>query len=364
MDGVDAVLIELRRGGINTRASLTLPYPEAVRARLKAAIANPDSVALHEIATLHVTVGQCFADALEALLDAAAVSVSDVVAVGSHGQTLRHSPDTRPAYSWQIGDPATIAARAGVTTVADFRSTDLAHGGEGAPLLPALHASLFRVDGKDRAVLNVGGIANLTVMPGDLQAPLLGYDTGPGNCLMDLWCERHLSRPFDENGEWAAGGNVVEALLASLLSDDYLSRPAPKSTGREHYNMRFLETHLERCGATKLPARDVQATLLAYTVETVADATRTACASVPEWLGVCGGGVHNAALMAALQRALRQTQVESIAALGVDPDMIEATAFAWFAALRVAGQPVTLTTAPGVRALVLGAVYPANAPSA
>lgn len=361
MDGVDAVLVDVRGESLTTRAAYGYPYPAELRRRLLSVVGEPESTSVHEIATLNVEIGCCFATAVDALLAGADVPAAQLVAIGSHGQTLRHSPDTSPAYSWQIGDPATIAARTGVTTVADFRSTDVALGGQGAPLLPALHAALFRRPGVDRAVVNVGGIANVTLLPADLAKPVTGYDTGPGNCLMDEWCTRHRGQPYDEGGAWAATGTAHGPLLASLMDDPYLSRPPPKSTGRETYNLRFLEAHLDRASAATLPPADVQATLLQFTACSIARAIEKAAVNGPEWLGVCGGGVHNTALLRALRHLLPHVAIESTAASGVDPDMVEATAFAWFAARRLADRPLDLTTASPPRRLVLGAVYPANA---
>ena len=356
MDGVDAALVEFGQERMSTVAAATSPYPPEVRRTLVACIEPLARMSLHDIGTLNIVLGRCFADAAIQLLDQQAILPTRLVAIGSHGQTLRHSPDSEPPYSMQLGDPATIATRTGVTTVAAFRSMDIAAGGEGAPLVPAFHERSFRTPEEDRVVLNVGGIANLSCLPAAANTPISGYDTGPGNCLLDVWCQTHMHKTYDDEGAWAASGSCHEGLLESFLSDAYFARPAPKSTGRETFNLHFVRAHLDTCGLQDLAAANVQATLMALTVLTISRAI-TAIEPTPKSILVCGGGARNGFLMQALAREMPDRSTRTTAALGVDPDFIEAAAFAWFAKERVEQRPIRLTTHGAARALTLGAVY-------
>lgn len=288
-----------------------------------------------------------------ALLARAGVAAAGVRAIGSHGQTLRHRPDAQPAFSLQVGDAARIAERTGIATVADFRRRDIAAGGQGAPLMPAFHAAVFADPARDVAVLNLGGIANLTLLPAG--GAVRGFDTGPANALMDDWCLRHAGAPFDRDGMLAASGRIDPALLARLLEEPYFARPAPKSTGREVFQHAWLAARLP----TGLAVADVQATLLELTVHTVADALRRELPGCARLL-VCGGGARNSRLMARLVQALPGLAVESTAAGGIDPDHVEAAGFAWLAWRRLQllpGNLPSVTGAAGER--VLGAIHPA-----
>ncbi len=356
-DGIDAALLELEPHP-RVVAAATYPYPEPLRETLVALIARQRTPrGVEELADLDASVGVCFAEAALALLAAAGVPASAVRAVGSHGQTISHRPDAKPPHTWQIGDPSRIAERTGITTVADFRRRDVAAGGQGAPLVPAFHAACFRSVMEDRAVLNLGGIANLTILPAATSAPVRGFDCGPGNALLDEWTRRHLGQPYDRHGVWAASGRVDAALLASLLSDPFLARPPPKSTGREYFNLHWLSGRHPGLGA--LDPADVQATLLEFTARASADALLRHAAESRRVL-VCGGGQRNARLMDRLTALLAPRMVESTAAHGIDPDFVEAAAFAWLAAATLAGRPGNLpevTGASGPR--ILGAIYPA-----
>jgi anhydro-N-acetylmuramic acid kinase len=300
--------------------------------------------------------------ALRALADSG-IGAASVAAIGSHGQTLRHRPEARPGddgapYTLQLGDPNTIAERTGIRTVADFRRRDVAAGGHGAPLLPALHAALLQSDAEDRAVLNLGGIANLTLLPragASGHGEVRGFDTGPANGLMDAWCLRHRGASFDRDGAFAATGRIDDALLARLRADPWFALPPPKSTGRDQFHLGWVESQLR---GNETP-QDVQATLLALSAHTVADAlhaTQPATARVI----ACGGGVHNRALMAALADALPGCVVESSAAHGLDPDAVEAMGFAWLARQTLHGLPGNLPSVSGAKGpRVLGGIYPA-----
>jgi anhydro-N-acetylmuramic acid kinase len=291
-----------------------------------------------------------YCEAIAAVLGAAGLAPTDVIAAGVHGQTLRHCPDE--GWTLQLNNPARVAERAGVTVVADFRSRDVAAGGQGAPLVPAFHAALF-AGGAHRVVVNVGGIANLTDLPanGDVR----GFDTGPGNVLLDLWHARHRGSDYDRDGAWARSGKVDDALLTAFLAEPYFARMPPKSTGRDLFHAGWLDAKL--AGRRVAPA-DVQATLVTLTVRTVADAVRSSCSAASEAL-VCGGGAKNGALMDALTQLLAPRSVTTTAARGIAVDHVEALAFAWLARETLAGRPGNLPNVTGARgSRVLGAIYP------
>lgn len=355
MDGVDAALVTLGERRCELVHTHAHPYDPELRRALLEASRDPASCSLDELGELDHRVGIVFRDAVLALLEESGTAPADVAAIGSHGQTLRHQPRARRPFTLQIGDPNLIAAGTGITTVADLRRRDLAVGGEGAPLTPAFHHWLWGDGPVGRAVLNIGGFANLTVLPaGD--DPVTGFDTGPGNSLMDGWCERHRGRPFDDDGRWAASGRVSDALLEEMLRDDYFRRVPPKSTGFEHFNASWLDAHLAAAGP--LPPEDVQATLCALTAATVADALAAYAPRTREVM-VCGGGAHNTALLEALAARLPDVAVRSTGELGIGPDWVEAAAFAWLAARRLEGLPGNLPSVTGAREpAVLGAIYP------
>lgn len=356
MDAVDAALVEFADEQPVLRQALAHPIPAPLGRRLRR-LADPAwRGGLRELGEAHAQVGELFAEAALQLIARAGLTPGEITAIGSHGQTLCHQPLPPAAFSLQIGDAARIAERTGIATVADFRSRDIAAGGQGAPLVPAFHQAVFARPGEARAVLNLGGIANLTLLPCTPAAPVLGFDTGPGNALLDRWAERHLGRPMDTDGAWAEAGTERPELLARLMSDPYFSRPAPKSTGTEYFNLHWLEPQLDGLG---LEPRDVQATLVALTAESIAHALRAHGPQTRRLL-VCGGGSHNRRLMARLAAALPGIEVHSSAQAGIDPDWVEAMAFAWLARRALRGEPGNLpgvTGATGPR--VLGSLYPA-----
>jgi anhydro-N-acetylmuramic acid kinase len=356
-DGIDAALLALDPHP-HLLAALTHPYPESLRGRLLALISRRQPAATpDELGELDARVGLCFAEAALALLARAEVPAAAVRAIGSHGQTLSHRPGGDPPHTWQIGDPARIVERTGITTVADFRRRDVAAGGQGAPLVPAFHAACFRNPREERAVLNLGGIANLTVLPSDPAAPVLGFDCGPGNALLDEWIERQRGQPCDRGGDWAASGRIDEELLATLLADPFFADPPPKSTGREYFNLGWAEERYP--GLLALDPADVQATLLELTARSVVSALLAHAPSTRRIL-VCGGGVHNRRLIARLAALLAPRRIESTAMHGIDPDFVEAAAFAWLAAATVAGRPGNLPEVTGAHGpRILGAIYPA-----
>lgn len=352
-DGVDAALTEI---GAGTRivAARTTPYPDALRQAILALSQSRAEISLDRLGELDVAIGSAFADAALALLRTAGVAPDAVRAIGSHGQTVRHRPEASHPYTLQLGDPNVIAERTGITTVADFRRRDVAAGGQGAPLVPAFHAEVFACGSDPTAVLNLGGIANLTLLPA-AGAPVRGFDTGPANCLLDLAAARWFGAPHDAGGALAAGGRVLEHRVAAALADPWFTRPPPKSTGREHFDWRWIEAHFDLAGDA---AVDVLASLAEVTARSIADALQR---HQPETarVYVCGGGVHNTSLLARLKALLAPAVVHSTAARGIDPDFVEAAAFAWLAHRRLADLPGSLPTVTGARGpRVLGAIFP------
>ena len=351
VDAVDAALVRLAPH-VELVASHTLPYPPELRAELLA-LAVPGENEIDRLGSADVAVGRHFARAVNELLTRAAAARAGVAAIGSHGQTIRHRPKAALPFTLQIGDPNVIAAETGLTVVGDFRRKDLALGGQGAPLVPAFHEAVFRKAGVARAVVNIGGIANLTALPADATAPVLGFDTGPGNTLLDAWCRKQRGEPMDREGRFAASGRVQEALLARLLSDEFFARPAPKSTGPEHFSPAWLE---ERSAG--FAAADMQATLVALTAESIARAVRATLGADAVEVFICGGGARNPVLMQALRERLSGCTVDTTAALGVDPGWVEAMAFAWLARRRVRGESGNCVVVTGAkRAAVLGGVW-------
>jgi len=352
-DGIDVALARFEPR-CEVVAARTVPWDPAVRARLVALGQGADAASMDEIGHLDVRVALAFADAALAVLAEAHVAPDEVRAIGSHGQTVRHRPGGPHPFTWQLGDGNVIAERTGIATVSDFRRRDVAAGGHGAPLLPALHAALLQTTDEDRAVLNLGGIANLTLLPkrGDVR----GFDTGPANALMDAWCERHTGHPYDAGGAYAASGRVDDALLRRLSSDPWFALPPPKSTGREQFHLAWLASR-----GAPLPdhAEDVQATLLELSAVTITTALVATQPSTTRLIA-CGGGVHNPLLLDRLRAHLPGIEVETTAAHGLDPDFVEATGFAWLARETLAGRPGNLPSVTGARGpRVLGVIHPA-----
>jgi len=352
LDGVDGVLVDFWAGTARAMSAAYVPFPDDLRAELlalQAACANElerEALAANRLAHLYA---QCVAD----VLAPTEMQAADVRAVGVHGQTIRHRPEL--GFTRQTNNPALLAELCGIDVVADFRSRDIAAGGQGAPLVPAFHQALFAQQGKTRVLANIGGIANISILKGDSQAT--GFDTGPGNVLMDAWIARHLGKPYDDHGAWAATGQAIQPLLDAMLNDPYFALPAPKSTGRDLFHGDWLQRHLApHAGAQP---HDVQATLLQLTAVSLADAVQ-AHAPRTEAVYVCGGGAYNDTLMQAIAGRLgEQVRVTSTDALGVPPNRMEALAFAWLALRfneRQAGNLPAVTGAKGER--VLGALYP------
>ncbi len=352
MDGIDAALVRFGDHEVDIRATHEAPYPEELRGRLHTAADTPMNAPIDNIGALDRAVGECFRDAAIALLEESGVDASEVCAIGSHGQTVRHQPDAIRPYSLQIGNPVLIAEGANITTVADFRSADIEAGGQGAPLVPPFHEWLFRDPDRNRVVVNIGGIANVTIL-GTGGQPVTGFDTGPGNTLLDRWIDAHRGASFDANGAWSAEGTCDELLLKRMLGFDYFDLEPPKSTGLEDFNLHWLREYL----ADAHRPVDVQATLCELTARSIADAIR-AHATATDELYVCGGGAHNSELLRRLGRNLPDTTIETTAAVGLDPDWVEAVAFAWLAMRTMNDETGNLPSVTGAsHKVVLGTIH-------
>jgi anhydro-N-acetylmuramic acid kinase len=353
VDGVDAALVSIPvNGQLALLAAHQHPFPAAVRDAIQA-LMLPGPNEIEREGELDVQLGRLFAEATHALLAKSGVGASRIRAIGSHGQTIRHRPHAAHPFTRQIGNPSVIAEETGITTVADFRARDLAAGGEGAPLAPAFHHWLFRKSGINRAIVNIGGIANITWLPATGNSAVLGFDTGPGNTLLDQWIARHRNESYDRDGAWAGSGRAHERLLAQLMADEYFSKAPPKSTGREHFNLAWLEQRL----ADKPAPEDVQATLAELTAASIVRGTNFLPDKIAE-IYVCGGGSHNRHLLARLRALLPNIPVATTETLGLDPDWVEAAAFAWLAHQTLAGHSGNLPSVTGARhPVLLGGIY-------
>lgn len=353
MDAVDLALVEFDAGQADLVAVAASQWPPALAQRLSD-FAGGSALDATALAMLDTEVGLHIAQAINELLHSHSVDRRTVRAIGCHGQTVAHAPDGNPATTLQLGDGNVIAERTGITTINDFRRRDVAAGGQGAPLAPAFHAAVLRDADEDRVVLNLGGIANITLLAADPATAVTGFDTGPANCLMDHWTNRHRGESFDREGAWAASGTIDPQLLRHLLADQYFALPPPKSTGTQYFSPAWLQ---HRMAGYQTSAMDVQATLLALTGDSVAAAISQHAPSAQRVL-VCGGGVHNTTLMNYLSSTLR-LPVESTTTCGIDPDYLEAMAFAWLAMRTqqgLAGNEPSVTAAAGPR--ILGAIHP------
>ncbi len=352
VDAVDAVVVNLAP----PTPALIATHSQPIAGRLRAAIlklCGGSAIGLQELGETHIELGEVFAQASMNLLEITGIAAEEILAIGSHGQTVWHEPNGDKPFTLQIGDANTIAERTGITTVSDFRGRDIAAGGQGAPLAPLLHHNRFASAHASRAIINIGGISNITFLSPKTSA--IAFDSGPGNVLMDWWTAKHKGRNFDKNGSWAREGKVHEELLASLQQDAYFTRRAPKSTGRELFNGAWLEAALKSLNKSVTPV-DVQATLAQLTISSLVNALE-GHGDVEE-VYVCGGGAHNQTLMEGLTKALAPKKVTTTEALGIHPDWVEAIAFAWIAKQTIKGTAVDTSAYTGARApAVLGAIY-------
>ena len=351
LDGVDSVAVDFSGATPRLIGHHHTSFDPDLKRKLYA-LCKPGDNEIDEMGRTSVELGRFYVKAIDELLDFADIGRKDVAAVGIHGQTIRHRPEQ--GWTLQLNNPALVSELSGLDVVSDFRTRDIAAGGEGAPLVPAFHRQVFMGE-VARSVVNIGGIANITFLPARRSyGKIIGFDCGPGNILLDAWCRKHLQRDFDANGAWGATGHVVPELLDKLLADPYFDREPPKSTGREHFNIEWLESML-----TNEEPVDVQATLMMLTARTITDAVKKFARQTQE-IYLCGGGALNGALAQMIRQAAGDDMyVRSTSVLGVDPMHVEAMAFAWLAWAflnRIPGNLPEVTNATGSR--ILGAFYP------
>ncbi|PKM38391.1 MAG: anhydro-N-acetylmuramic acid kinase [Gammaproteobacteria bacterium HGW-Gammaproteobacteria-10] len=358
IDGIDAGLVDFSSGHPEFIAFEYHPFPDRIRTELTEITSSDHPVLLKNIGKLDTQLGSLFAQSAQSLIAKAGFSASDITAIGSHGHTLFHAPELPNPFCLQIGDPNIIAQLTGITTVADFRRRDIAAGGQGAPLVPAFHQALFGYPGEHRVITNIGGIANITILPNDSSKPVIGFDTGPGNSLMDTWIKKHRGSHFDHNGDWARTGQVNKHLLSILKADTYFKSAAPKSTGKEYFSLGWLTKHLREFSEQK--PEDVQACLCQLTAETICDGIRDYAPCIDKVL-VCGGGARNSYLLEKLQDNLN-CPVLSTEEYHLHPDHVEAIAFAWLARQTMNSLPGNLMSVTGAKQpVILGGIYPGRA---
>ncbi len=351
-DGVDAALVNLT-DGFHCLETHHEPYPEEIHRKLQQLVSDK-SASFSDLLRQDQEVAVVHALAVRKLLNKAHTTASHIVAIGFHGQTLYHQPSSDFPNTLQIGNPAFLAQHTGITTVADFRRRDMAAGGQGAPFAPAFHEFLFRDNSISRAAVNIGGIANITILPADSRQPVSGFDTGPGNGLMDEWIQRHKIVRYDKKGEWARSGQVDKKLLEVLLADEYFALPPPKSTGREYFNLRWLA---RKFNPELVAAEDLQATLLELTSASITKAVLEHASDCRE-IYICGGGANNDYLMETLTQSLQDRKVLTTAQIGLGPDWVEACAFAWFAHQTIHKKPLRLSSITGAKQdVIAGAIY-------
>lgn len=357
-DAIDAALVSIEQSQFEIISTYQHPLNNETRSRILD-LYHPDLNEIDRLGALDVELGKLFAEAALSVIDAAGLSPCQISAIGSHGQTIRHRPRQPVSYPFtlQIGDPNTIAEQTGITTVADFRRRDMAVGGQGAPLVPAFHQAMFAHETRSRIILNIGGIANITVLPpeGDVK----GYDTGPGNGLMDAWIQKCKGKNLDDGGQWAMTGNVSTTLLKTMLAHDYFQLPPPKSTGREEFHIRWLVNVLKQL--SPISDQDIQASLLELTAVSIRDCIIRECNEGDILL--CGGGAYNLALRARLSELMPHYHVTSTEAFGIPPTWVEASAFAWLAMRTMHQLTGNLRSVTGAyKDVILGGVYPGRHP--
>jgi anhydro-N-acetylmuramic acid kinase len=358
LDGIDVAIVDIADdNSLNLVAAEVFPYSAQLKQQILTLITTGQS-SVQSLGELDIALGQAYAEALNTLLKNHNIKAQQLLAVGCHGQTVFHAPNAAHPFSLQLGNGNVIAAKTGVKTVNDFRQADIEQGGQGAPLVPAFHHALFTHAEHHRVIVNIGGISNITTLPADQQQTVLGFDTGPGNVLLDSWIQLHQGKDFDKDGQWAAQGTVHQPLLDALLAEPYFSQAIPKSTGRELFNLSWLKQHIQATVPNITPI-DVQATLLALTAQSISDAIQ-AYAADSKAVYICGGGARNTQLMQSLASLMPHRSVETTEALGLHPDWVEACAFAWLAKQRIENNTGNLPAVTGAnRACVLGAVYEA-----
>ncbi|QIM66831.1 anhydro-N-acetylmuramic acid kinase [Mannheimia granulomatis] len=356
LDGVDIALIDFAKNPPKMTACDFIPMPEALRADISTLLKTGE-MSLQKLGEIDHRLGLLYAESINAFLAKNQLKAEDITAIGCHGQTVWHSPNSDYPFTTQIGDMNLVVAQTGITTIADFRRKDMAFGGQGAPLVPAFHQAIFGSSNCLTVVLNIGGISNISVL--NPHQPTIGYDVGAGNTLMDSWIEKHQGKRYDKNGEWAMSGEVDESLLAELLNEPFFAKAPPKSTGRELFNLSWLAKKLQNFTACK--PEDVQRTLAEFTAQSIANELVRLENTLPCLLLVCGGGARNPLLMARLSALLPSWNVTTTNDYDLDIDYVEAAAFAWLAYQRIHNLPSNMPSVTGAKqAVSLGVIYPAE----
>ncbi len=359
LDGIDIAIADIADDNTcHLVTAKTFAFPERLLQTLHHIISE-QHCSLQQLGSLNIELGQLIGKCINILLKETALSAQAILAIGCHGHTIFHSPESQYPFSMQIGDPHTIAEMTTICTVADFRQRDIASSGQGAPLVPAFHHYAFSSQTTARAIINIGGISNISYLPDNDDEAVIGFDSGPGNTLLDAWIKRHLNRAYDKDGEWAAQGEVNLSLLEQFLCDDYFNQAIPKSTGREYFNLNWLDQQLAFFDKP-VSAQDVQATLLHLTAQAIAKDMQYYCPTV-ESVFICGGGSHNKALFDLLKSLLAKQIVTTTEKLGIHPDWVEACAFAWLAYRTVNNKSGNIPSVTGAsHPVVLGAIYSSN----
>jgi len=355
LDAIDVAAVEISANQTTLKHAISHPIPDNTRQQLHQLMADNGDDTVDLLGEVDAKMGLLFAEAVNALMQSASLLASDITAIGSHGQTIRHRPDLKHAFTLQIGDASRIAEKTGIMTVTDFRRRDIAAGGQGAPLVPAFHRAIFGSQNENRCIVNIGGMANISYLPKNENLTTSGFDTGPGNVLLDYYCQLVTNQSYDKNGDWARSGSLNNDLFSQMLIDPYFSKPAPKSTGREYFNAQWLEAQIKD---RTFKAEDIQHTLTELTAKTISDAIMQSFPDT-EQLIVCGGGAKNQFLIDRLQH-LSQLEVSDSAKFNLDADWVEAVAFAWLAHCTLNNIPANVPAVTGAHAeVVLGAIYPA-----
>lgn len=359
IDGIDAALVDLSNNKFKLLGTLYQPYPDAIKTSLGVVI-REKKISLADLTTLDNELAILNAQTVNTLIRNTDQDSGDITAIGYHGQTVFHEPDGKHPNSLQLGDPNILLEHTGISVVADFRRMDMAVGGQGAPLVPAFHQFLFQnslqTHSQNRAILNIGGIANLTILSADAKQPITGFDTGPGNCLLDEWIQLQRNQAFDKDGQWAEQGKLDTNILQNLLDDPYFTKAPPKSSGREYFHLDWL-LNGKKIDPASLPAQDMQTTLTFLTAKSITNALKEHAANTQQ-VFVCGGGAHNDFLMSVIQQQLAEIRLTTTAELGLDPDWVEASAFAWLAQQRIEQRTANIISVTGAqKPVVLGALY-------
>ncbi len=357
VDGIDAVLTRIHQQSISIVTTYTHPFPQSIKANIER-LCIPEHNEIDILGETDTQLGKLYADAVNELIAHSEIKHHQITAIGSHGQTIRHRPALSSPFTLQIGDPNQIAHLTGITTVADFRRRDMAAGGQGAPLLPLFHQHLFHSPDTKRVVVNIGGMANISVLPCDAHQNLTGFDTGPGNRLLDGWIQKVLNKPYDHQGQWAKSGTVISPMLSQMLEYSYFSQPYPKSTGRESFNLAWLEPYIH----PDYSAEDIQRTLLELTAVTVCDAITKASPHCEEII-ICGGGSNNSFLLERIKQISLCKKNTTSASYGIEPQWVEATAFAWLAMRCLDGLAGNVPSVTGAKhPVILGGIYSGGNP--